>query len=74
MTGAASLKTTALHPYQYGCRYRPFHGGDVALLERNGISVRVVPASETPAEWKYMLQTDSPVPRETRNHFDLEVA
>ena len=74
MNSAATAHTGTLHPFQYGCRYRPFHGGDVAAAEAAGISVQIVPASETPADFHYIIRTAKALPRDLRDHFDLELA
>jgi hypothetical protein len=65
---------TQAQPYlRYGCALRPFHGGDVDALLRDGFEVDVEPATETPAPYKYSIRTNKRVPKGIREHFGLDL-
>ena len=73
MNSASTAHTGDLFSYEYGCKHRPFHGGDVAAIQETGNQVQIVVATDTPAGYMYSFRTVSPVPAEVRKHFDLEI-
>jgi len=73
MSNETSALTGDLFSYEYGCRHRPFHGGDTDAIERAGNRVHILTVDETPAGYRYAFRTVSPVDEETRKHFDLVI-